>query len=64
LGKYFVKDKIMHTFPPKCDTKRMGEKIYGTPVKGYEKCKICFKLSFEYENKEKILNDLGIPQKK
>ena len=63
MGKYFVKDKIIHTFSQKCDIKRTGEKIYGTPVKVYEKCKKCFALSLNYKNKEKLLEKLNIPQK-
>ncbi|MDG6222512.1 MAG: hypothetical protein IAX21_00410 [Candidatus Bathyarchaeota archaeon] len=47
MGKYFVKDMKVHKYPPKCEVERMGEKIYGSPPKGYVKCKKCFELSFD-----------------
>jgi len=44
MGYYFVKDNFVHKYPPKCETKREGEKLYGTPPDNYIKCKKCFNL--------------------
>ena len=43
MGQYFIKNKKIHKYPILDQhVEFKGEKIYGTPVEGYTKCKKCF----------------------
>lgn len=53
--KYFIKDRILHRHPTPsaCSaTYEVGAKLFTTPPKGYEKCRLCFSES-EREEEQK-----------